>query len=374
MGTDAWKNWRAFAAGATERENFDDELHSDRFFIGGPANLDPYRLSTVIRDTGSVGCALLLEGGIYADLIPDVVIDGQLARADSAAYHGGTMSDEIGALISLALGVRIRRAGTRRLSGLHRDEGPTPPIYFDVPRLTPPGRPNREMLPRVMRRPADLSGLSQLNFFPHIPEQAQVELVRAARAYSAALWWANEDPNNAWLQLVTSVEIAAKSRQVLTAEPVALLEELWPDLWDAVLPADEAIRKRVAQLLAPQLKATRTFVDFIEECKPASPDPRPEYDQLDWSRMRHHARVIYDHRSKALHSGKPFPLPMLEAPRVDDSGTVQERPWGLNAGGLGGVWDAAQTPMLLSTFEHVARGALLHRWDELIAMGPTLGS
>ena len=43
----------------------------------------------------------------------------------------------------------------------------------------------------------------------------------------------------------------------------------------------------------------------------------------------------------------------------------QEVPFGLNSGGLGGIWDAAEVPMLLSTFEHIARGALLIWWDEL---------
>ena len=29
VGTDAWRNWRGFAEGSAERENFDDELQSD---------------------------------------------------------------------------------------------------------------------------------------------------------------------------------------------------------------------------------------------------------------------------------------------------------------------------------------------------------
>jgi hypothetical protein len=40
-------------------------------------------------------------------------------------------------------------------------------------------------------------------------------------------------------------------------------------------------------------------------------------------------------------------------------------PWGLNTGGLGGVWDAKEAPMLLSAFEYIARGSLLNWWDEL---------
>ena len=126
VGTDAWRNWRGFAGGSAERENFDDELQSDVSFIGETDAFGPYRLSTVVRDSDAVGPAVIVRGGIHADLMPVVVADGQLARSDSRAYHGGNMSDEIAALISLALGVRIRLAGTLRLSLLHDDQDPGP--------------------------------------------------------------------------------------------------------------------------------------------------------------------------------------------------------------------------------------------------------
>ncbi len=367
MGTDAWRNWRAFEAGSPERENFDDELHSDVAFVDGPTAFGPYLLSAVVRDSGAgmVGPAVVLRGGVHANLIPEVVVAGRLAKADSSAYHSGTISDEIAALISLELGVRLRLAGTLRLSGIHDGGDPTPPIHFEVPRLTRPGAPNRELLPRATTRAARLNALSRLPSFPGIDEGAQVELVRAARSYAAALWWANEDPNLAWLQLVTAVETAAKCRQKLSTSSLELLQELMPELWEALKPADDDVRRQVAEILAPQVKATRTFIDFLDECAPPAPDLRPEAPRLDWDRMRHHARLIYEYRSQALHRGKPFPMPMLEQPRVEDSGASQEVPWGLNTGGLGGIWDAKETPMLLSTFEYLARGALLRWWDEL---------
>jgi len=365
MGTDAWRNWQAFDAGSEELENFDDELQSDVSFFGGPIALGPYKFSTVIRDPGPVGPCVILQGGIHAKLIPDVVVDGQLAKADSSAYHGGTIGDEIAALLSLEFGVRIRLAGTSRLSGLHDGGEIRPPIYFEVPRLARPGPPSRELMPLAMRRKANLDATSRLESFPAIDETAQVELVRAARSYATALWWANEDPNQAWLQLVTAVETAAKCRQILTTESVDLLRELWPEVWEVIKSAADDAKVRIADLLAPQIRATRTFIDFVDECAPDPPSVRSSFAELDWNKMRQHARVIYGHRSQALHAGKPFPMPMLEQPRTEESGAVQETPLGLNAGGLGGVWDATETPMLLSIFEYIARGALLQWWDEL---------
>ena len=378
MGTDAWRNWRAFVDGQAELENFDDELQSDVSFVGGPARFGPYNLSTVIRDSDTVGPAIAVHAGVHANLIPEVVVDGNLAKSDSSAYHGGSMTDEIAALVSLELGVRLRLAGTTRMSGIHEQRDPERvPILFEVPRLSRPGRPGREQIPAAVARKANVTALRRLSTFADINEIAQAELVRAARSYAAALWWANEDPNQAWLQFVTAVETAATCRQRLTAEPLDLLCEHWPELWDELQDAGERVRTRIAGVLAEQTKATRKFIDFLTDCAPEPPDERMEYGQLDWSKMRRHSSVIYGHRSKALHEGKPFPMPMLSEPSRDNSGAVQETPWGLNSGGLGGVWKASETPMLLSTFEYITRGALLRWWDELTSessavTGPTI--
>lgn len=370
MGTHAWTNWGAYSAGEAERGNFDDELHSDRSFIGGPVSFGPYKLSIVIRNNSLIGPAVILRGAVHADLTPQIVQDGALAPPDSNSYHGGTMSDEIAALISLALGVRLRVAGTRRLSGIHEPGLDQHPIYLDVPRLAHPGPTGREQLPSAMTRPSDLRGLSRLETFYRLSETDQVELIRAARAYSTAVWWANEDANQAWLQLVTAVEIAAKHRQRSSVSATDLLEDMWPEVWRELALADVEIRQNVAKELAPLVRSARAFRDFLTDCAPPPPAQRPEHSSLDWSDMRRHAKLIYEHRSKALHAGKPFPMPMQNPPTVESAGAVQEVPWGLNAGGLGGVWDASESPMLLQTFEHIARGALLAWWDELPVQGP----
>lgn len=377
MGTDAWRNWNAYNEQLPEIENLDEELYSDRHFVGGPSAHGPYSLATIIGhdrlDTmPTVRPAVRMHVGVHANLIPDIVIDGKLVPADSDAYHGGNASDEIAALSSLALGVRLRVAGTSQLSGRHEGGQEHPPIYLQVVPLANPGRPGRERIPAALNRSAHLDRLSRLDSFPDLNEEAQVELVRAARAYATGLWWSNEDPNHAWLQMVTAVEIAANHRQRTKASPEALVEDLWPELWAALQPAEDAVRTEVMRLVAPLVRATRKFVDFLVECAPEPLELRPPFAGLDWVDMAHHAKLIYRHRSTALHGGKPFPLPMLVEPRTEENGAIQEVPWGLNAGGPGGIWDAKETPMLLSTFEYIARGALLTWWNELY--GGEIGS
>jgi hypothetical protein len=263
MGTDAWKNWQAFVPDREAIEDSVTELHSDREFTGGPESFGPYTLTPVIRARvakGGVGEAVILDEALHAWLIPEIVVDGKLAKSDSSAYHGGTIADEVTALVSLELGVRLRVAGMRETSGIrYPDNAPHPPIHFEVPELVHPGTRGREILPHVMSRPASLSGLNLLASFPLLKEKDQIELARAARSYASAIWWANEDPNQAWLQLVSAVEVAASRRQRKSAPPEKLLGEHWPELWEHVSKLDDEPRAAASKLLAQQTKATAKF-------------------------------------------------------------------------------------------------------------------
>jgi hypothetical protein len=367
VATQAWLNWRGFNDRQPESENFDDELQSDQIVVGGQVEVGPIRLTPVVREPGNVGPAVILTCGIHANLAPEIVVDNQLAPSDSKGYHGGTIGDEIAALISLELGVRVRSAGTVRLSGIGRQgQRKSSGVHFEVPRLARPGRPGSEILPRVLSRTADLNSLVRLPQVSRISSSAHVELARAARAYATGLWWANEDPNQAWLQLVTAVEIASKQRQLSATSYSELLRERWGELWTSVETLDSDVQKAIAERVAPPMQATKTFIDFLTQYAPAPPDERPSFSMVDWSKMRGHVDRIYKYRSTLLHGGKPFPPPMLEVPRMDENGVHQEAPWGLNMGGYGGVWDQAETPMLLATFEHIVRGALLRWWGELL--------
>ena len=136
-------------------------------------------------------------------------------------------------------------------------------------------------------------------------------------------------------------------------------------MWEALDDNGDHVRARVANQLVRQMRATRRFVNFLTELAPEPPVQRSDWGELDWTEMRSHANIIYQHRSNALHAGKPFPMPMNNPPREDASGGLQETPGGLTSGGCGATWGHSETPMLLSTFEYIVRGVLLRWWDEL---------
>lgn len=299
-------------------------------------------------------------------LLPELIIGNELAKPHTDGYHGGTISDEVAALVSLLLGVRVRSAGTVRASGLVTPNQPPPePLYFEPAHFLRPGPPDRELLPNLTARVVDLADLDLLHSFPELDEKSQTALVRASRSYASAIWWANEDPNLAWLQLVTAVEVIAKNQQTAKQDSVALLEEIWPELFASLSQLDGASLTQVAGFLKDLVKSTKAFVDFVEMFSPEPPPSRPDWDQLDWAAIRTHSSTIYNHRSKALHGGEPFPAPMLEAPRQDPSGAWQEVPLGLSAAAAGAIWHAKQFPMLLATFEYIARGSILNWWVQM---------
>jgi hypothetical protein len=367
MGTAAWNNWRAQRDDEPEREHAEDELHSDVQFIGSRLQFGPYTLSPVFRDhqRPDVSPSLLLHVRVHTSLTVDILEDGELLPTNATDYHGGILSDELAALISLELGVRLNVAGTRTLF-IHRDTGEEVTANLEVPRLARPGKAGHEILPRVLTRDANLHDLRLLHRFPDLDEKSERALVRAARAYQSAIWWANQDPNQAWLQLVTALEIAAKNHQKTIWDAETVIRELDPELWALLQPLPAPQRAALAEHLAPTYRVAKTFHEFVVTHAPPPPSPRHSWDPLDFDRMRQHVQVIYRHRSHALHEGRPFPMPMLNPqPRTDPDGVPDEVPGGLNAGGLGGRWMAEDYPMTLSMFEHITRGALLAWWESL---------
>lgn len=364
MGTVAWENWRAYDAGEDLIEQFEDELHSDISFTGQPAELGPYKLSLVHRQFGDhgVGASLVLEGNSHTLQIPDIVVDNKIVPTDTSNYFGGALADEIAALVSLELGVRLRFAGIRMMSGFHQN----PRTLFAVPPLGRPGAPTTEMLPYVMTRKPNLNQLALTKTFSNLAEKDERAVVRAATSYASAIWWANQDPGQAWLQFVTALEVASKHRQARKYDPAAIIAQVDPDLWSDLLEVPEPTRTKLAKKLAGPLRATQTFKTFVASHAPDPPAVRGTWEQLDWDAMEQHAGIIYKHRSDWLHKGIPLPLPLIDTrTETDPEGTPAEVPMGHSVGGRGGIWTADEYPMTLSMFEHITRGALLKWWQEL---------
>jgi hypothetical protein len=140
---------------------------------------------------------------------------------------------------------------------------------------------------------------------------------------------------------------------------VELLEQHCPD-----------VVEEIANELADSFGATRKFVEFTLKFLPCAPEVRPPegfqipWDEIAFAKM---LRMIYSYRSKALHTGIPFPAPMCEPPNKAGEGLTRfmERPDGLATSTMGSVWRQEDTPMLLHIFEYITRNVLKSWWLSL---------
>jgi hypothetical protein len=287
---------------------------------------------------------------------------------DFEHYHGGDYLDEMAALASLFLGARLKAGSVNRHFRNDADRFGRPVQYGGKPepQLLLEGR---LQIPRLSR-PVNLNAsLEALNSFPERTADETNALIKAARQYQQAIWVADSDPSLAWLMLVSAIETAALEWSSDTT-PIEQLELAFPDLVKLIQEsACPALLDTVARRLGGLTRSTKKFVDFIVKFAPSPPEKRlPEYMRFLYEpeNLRNAARLIYSHRSKSLHTGMAFPLPMCEPPSAQSPDpTPQEVPIGPAMIALGASWKREKTPMLLNTFEHIARGALINWWNSL---------
>jgi hypothetical protein len=289
-----------------------------------------------------------------------------MEATDESRYHGGEIWDELGALLSLVMGVRVKPSSETRRFRAEDDRYGSPRAEWleSVPQLLVRG--GRPRIPSAAG-PGTLAAIEALADLPTRSLEDCVALIRAARAYQEGLWLSDSDPQLAWLLLVSSIETAAgrwhttdiSDTDLLRAQKPALAGRL-QDTW-----GDEAV-EFVAGEFAKTMRATWRFTEFLLAFRPDPPKNRASSSLLDWSEasLRRVFQRVYNYRSRALHGGTPFPTPMCHAPfRHEDWDGYAEVPTGLASAERGGVWLRKDTPILLWTFEYVARNAVLNWWS-----------
>ena len=284
-------------------------------------------------------------------------------------FQGGRPIDEIAALASLALGVRLKAGEISR--AFEEDGDP-----LGTPHSSERGREflllrkgEGFVLPAVCDpslRKASLEDLRPFDVLPKLGSTDAIALLRAARLYQDALWIAESDPSLAWVMLVSAVETAATHWQCGEADPLETVKELDPDMHEILETcAREDLVKRVAAATARRLRSTRRFIAFSTTFLPSPPSKRPkdENRQHPWTpgALKRTMSYIYGLRSKALHEGQPFPLPLCETPANDGGGAYQEVP--IDDENVS--WRKRDYPVMLQTYEHIVRDSLVKWWKSM---------
>ena len=362
------ENWQAALKGEPLQQSVEWPLFTDARLTGEVrGELGPYaflNLVAVRREFRLARPASILRSDMH---LPNDLPD--MSRTDQTQYHGGTFADEMAALASLTLGIRMKAGGASRIFDKADDAKGKPIAWDSRPDPVLGAHPFGRVLPAAASE-RSLNDLDALAALPKVEATDAIAFVRSARLYQEGLWVGESDPSLAWLLMVSSVESAANQWRKEKGPATDRLTTAKPDLV-AFLKKYNApgLVDRVAAEFADTIGATRTFINFLLEHLPAPPSKRPlHWAQLSWKKsdLKKTLGLVYKYRSKALHEGVPFPAPMCQpGMAIPNSDVPSEIPTGLASSMLGGVWTAKDTPLLLHTFEYIARNAILSWWKAL---------
>ena len=370
-GPYVYENWKAALAGKPSLETVEYQLFTDSN-TGGEIidHFGPYKIfynAVLIRDSQRPMPAFTLRLDDYLEYDPSSEIP---EKTDAKLYHGGCITDEVTALVSLSFGICLKAGGvTRRFDNNGDPKGhPTCSEIHKNPFL-----PKTFSYERILPQPLfedPISDTRELSRLPHLSPDDAGALIRSARLYQDAVWIAESEPELSWIMLVSAVENAAVSWSKSKVTPVEKLKNSKPDLVKYLneVGGEELVQK-VAEEFVDCLGATKKFIDFILEFMPEPAKKRPSINaQHSWKHtdMKKSMRIIYRHRSKALHGGIKFPLPMCNPPKCYGN-SFSEKPSGYATEAYGAGWIAKDTPMLLHTFEYIVRYSLLKWWRSMFS-------
>jgi hypothetical protein len=261
-------------------------------------------------------------------------------------YHGGDHFDEVAALISLVLGIRAQAGPITREFRNGGDPLGDPTFLNSMKPIPTLGQSTQNpMLPRI-REPADLTKLTILEKVPALTENQAGAVIKCARSYQSALWFADSNTEMSWLFLVSAIETAAGywARKNFKEHDVGLSNNVKAILEEHGCP--DSVYIPLANLLKENTRAMRKFTAFLLEFLPKPPpeDKRPHENV----RVRYVAdelevdfKKIYAYRSRALHDSIPFPYPMCVPAYAQ---VREERSFSLGASARGATWDFSPLP------------------------------
>lgn len=343
-------------------------LYSDAHVTGEFRSTDgPYTfLNTVPIPTfdRTITAPIVVRAEMYLRTsIPD------MSRTDESLYHGGELIDEIVALASLSLGIRLLSGGVSREFGIDGDPYGRPCEWAREPKPAFRFGGIQPILPSVGTSHS-MEGLKRLESVPKIEPTRYVSLVRACKSYQEGLWASESDPNLAWLLFVSALETAANDVFNTESNSTERLRTTKPEFTKRLeeLGGRESL-KMVADEIGHTLQSTKKFIDFATKFAPRVPKQRPKGKtfRLNWSKsnLKRVFQKVYAYRSRALHTGVPFPAPMFRPPFVTQTKEPEsEVPFiGLGSYSSGGTWIPKDVPINLHTFHYIARHALLNWWE-----------
>ncbi len=367
MGTPIANNWRRWLK-VKEGNTGEFPLFVDAEFSGLRAEAGPYVFYNTLARPNALGSTVpgLLLRYTESRLQSEPTVSLKTA---TKGYTGGSLVEDVAAIAALVIGARVELGGMSRTFEPNLTDDPMgrPVGWYGSYAPTFHPRANGPAIVPCLRRTIpveDLKGFAQLL---ELSSDQCIAFTRSARLYQDAAWLAEQEPNLAWLMLVSALEGLANCWRSESGTPAERLQASKPELAQRLSECSEPdLLDFVAGHIADSLGVTKKFKDFCAEHFPSPPpeNERPlEHLRVDWSDAfwLKALTTIYRYRSKALHEGTPFPAPMCRRPVSDQlSGPPPEKGTiALAESSNGSTWKASDLPVSLNTFFQFARGVML---------------
>ena len=385
----SYQNWINSVNSSFDVNSSEYLLYTDAPIIGDQVIIGPYKLiNTVAIGTHpyrivigqptlahDIQClpALALQMDYYFKKDKSYMINWKQKHDEN--YHGGFLEDEICALISVCLGIRLQSGGaTRQFADVTKRNGR--PIAYNLtktPSFPIPTHHSSTIISNLIKKCHIEEDLKLLFSFPNLTPKNANALMKAARLYQNAVWISDNSPELCWLFLVSAIETVASQWKTSKTSLVDLLYEFEPDLVNYIEEhakenQGEILIEKIAKKVAPVKKAQKKFISFILEFLPDEPTNRPPVAfQHDWasSAFEKSLKLIYRYRSEVLHQGKSIPAPMCDSPHFIEK-NYAEVPIGEGMSVGDFVWRKEDIPMMLNTFEYIVRHSILNWWKSLV--------
>jgi len=277
VGPEAYRNWHEAIKGRALQGTIEYNLYSDAYFTGQvTAGCGPYQFLNPLPPTSPVvSCrpTIILRVNMHLDYHKDLTIP--MHKTDTDFYHGGDLVDEIAALLSLCLGVRIKAGGRIRMFDPNGDMKGSP--HVEAPELIPylPLGRGDPILPGKSK--SHKLQIDLLTKYPNLTPPNAIALVRASKFYQDAIWISESQPELSWLMLVSAMEPAAvKWCKEGSGSALEQLRHLKPSLANLLenACAQEYIYE-IANNLRELTGVLKKFLKFAMEFMPPPPPKRP---------------------------------------------------------------------------------------------------
>ncbi len=241
-------------------------LFSDAYIIGDFEIEElPFSLINIIGLKDGMRGAALLRHSWYEDRNSTNAQYDLKTKSDFDT--GQSPSDDIGCLVSLLLGIRVRVSGETKY--LRKDGQVWSEFLLDHPRVPECfDEGSYHALVAPWAKPGKTANLHDLEILASIgdvdPEEL-VELVRGAKLFSNALWLCEIDPPLAWLLLVSALETYAFLEfRNQNSDPVEALQDSNPDLLQKIKDnVNEEVLIELSKVLTDTTKSTKKIPGLL---------------------------------------------------------------------------------------------------------------